>query len=94
MKNKIVAILFVLGILGLLLIGVLLGGCPPMSKQVRQVQQQEEKTYNCVEFIMPVPTSFLGDHCPRTDQRAEIVGGFVVCHCSSAPIDGGIREAR
>jgi hypothetical protein len=69
---------------------IFLCGCPPMTKQVRQAQQQTETVDECHDFIMPAPASFIGDQCPRTDQRAEISGGFVVCHCKMANLDGGL----
>ena len=47
----------------------------------------------CKDFIMPTPTTSMGDHCPRSDQRAEVTGGFVVCHCTTNVVvtaDGGL----
>jgi hypothetical protein len=69
-----------------------LAGCPPMNRRIRQTQQKTEKADDCHDFIMPVPTTFIGDQCPRTDQYAEISGNFVLCHCTgeTTDLDGGL----
>lgn len=74
-------------------LATLLSGCPPMGKKVRQTQQQKEKSEECHDFVVPVPTTFMGEECPRTDQYAEVSGGFVLCHCAGdwpCQPDGGL----